>query len=54
MSDKKSKMNKTRKKILMLLSLIFGAVIIISFLYSLIGLIIEPTSVYIVENRKNL
>ncbi len=54
MSDKKTKQYKSKIRILKLLSLIFIAVILISFLHSLIGLIIEPTSVCIVENRKNL
>lgn len=54
MSDKKTKQHKSKRKILKLLSLIFIAVILISFLHSLAGLIARPTSVCIVENRKNI
>ena len=54
MSDNKNRVNKSRKKVIIILSLIFAVIILISFLYSLIGLIIEPTSIYIVENRKNI
>ena len=54
MSDSNKKLHKSRKKIIIILSLIFGAVIVFSFLFSFVQLVMEPTSVYIVEKRQNL
>ena len=53
MSDKRNT-HKIRKKILMLLSLIFAIVIAISFLYNFVELAMKPTNIYIVENRQNI
>lgn len=49
-----SKNYNLNKKIPILLSLIFTTIIILSFLYGLVQLIIEPTNVFAVEERKNI
>lgn len=50
MSDK----YKIRNKILIAVAIIIIATIPISFLYSLIMLIIQPSSMFVVENRKDI
>ncbi|MCI9365944.1 MAG: hypothetical protein HFJ54_05195 [Clostridia bacterium] len=45
---------KIKKGILKIVATIFVAIIPISFLYSLVMLILEPTNVCVVENRKNI
>lgn len=50
-------MNKgsiNNKKIVIIIAIILIAIIPISFLYSLIVLIIEPSKSFVVENRKNI
>ena len=42
------------KKIVLIIAIILVAIIPISFLYSLIVLIIEPSKSFVVENRKNI
>ena len=51
-----SKKNKsyTNRKILVISSLIFAASILICFLSGLIGLIVEPSNIFAIENRNNL
>lgn len=53
MSENNEKHN-LNKKIPLLLALIFICIVILSFLYGLIQLIIEPTNVFAVEERKNI
>lgn len=43
-----------KKKILMVIVIVVIAIIPLCFLYSLIQLILEPTKVFVIENRKNL
>lgn len=50
-SDKKSNI---KKRILKIIAAILVAIIPVSFLYSLILLVIEPTNLCVVENRKNI
>lgn len=50
MSETKDNYYELKKKILISLSLIFVSVVIISFCYSLVQLIIQPSDVFIVEN----
>ncbi len=50
-------MNKklnTKKKILAIIAIILIAIIPLSFLYSLIQLILEPSKVFVVENRRDI
>lgn len=50
-------MNKNqnmKKKIMAIIAIALIAIIPLSFLYSLIQLIIEPASIFVVENRKNI
>lgn len=42
------------KRIIQILAIILISIIPISFLYSLIVLLVEPSKFFIVENRKNL
>ena len=42
------------KKVILIIALALIAIIPISFLYSLIVLIIEPSKSFVVENRKNI
>lgn len=51
-----SKKNKsyTNRKILVISSLIFATSILICFLSGLIGLIVEPSNIFAIENRNNL
>ncbi len=53
MSDNKKKIN-LKKTIPFVLSLIFLCVILVSFLYNLIKLVIKPSNVFSVEERKDL
>ena len=50
-SDKKSNI---KKRILKIIAAILVAIIPVSFLYSLILLVIEPTNLCVVENRQNI
>lgn len=50
-SDKKSNI---KKKILKIIAAVLVAIIPVSFLYSLILLVIEPTNLCVVENRQNI
>lgn len=50
-SDKKSNL---KKNILKIIATVLVAIIPVSFLYSLVVLIIEPTNLCVVENRKNI
>lgn len=56
MSDRMSKKNKsyTNRRILVISSLIFVTSILVCFLSGLIGLIVEPSNVFAIENRHNL
>ena len=47
-------MENRNKKIIIILTIILIAIIPISFLYSLIVLLIEPSKFFVVENRKNI
>ena len=47
-------MKITNKKIIITIAVILVAIIPISFLYSLIVLILEPSKSFVVENRKNI
>lgn len=53
MSEEK-KEHKVRKGIFGSLSLVLVITIIASFLYSLVQLIIEPSNVFVVEERRNI
>lgn len=44
----------TKKKILAIIAILFIAIIPLSFLYSLVQLILEPSKVFVVENRRNI
>ena len=50
----KRKIHNIKKKILGIVAILLVAVIPISFLYSLVILLLEPTAVCIVENRKDI
>ena len=50
MSESKDKYYNLKKKILIMLSLVFFGVIAISFCYNLAQLIIQPSDVFIVDN----
>jgi len=50
-SDKKSNIKKNMLKVI---ATVLVAIIPVSFLYSLVVLIIKPTNLCIVENRKNI
>ena len=54
MAEKRSKKHQIEKKIIIILSCIFVAVLVVSFLYNLMQLIIEPSNIFIIENRKYL
>jgi len=43
-----------KNKILIVVIIVMVAIIPLCFLYSLIKLIIEPSNVFVVENRKNI
>lgn len=43
-----------KKKIVMIIVIMIIAIIPLCFLYSLVELIIEPSNVFVVENRKNI
>ena len=53
MSEDKNK-HDTNKKIPIIILIIFVSVILLSFLYSLIQLIIKPSNIFIVEERRNI
>lgn len=53
MSENNENHNLNRK-IPLLLVLIFICIVILSFLYGLIQLILEPANVFAVEERKNI
>lgn len=44
----------TNRKILVILSFIFVLAILICFLSGLIGLIVEPSNIVVIENRNNI
>ncbi len=50
----KTKKHNIKKKIVIILVILVIAIIPACFLYSLVELIIEPSNVFVVENRKNL
>lgn len=43
-----------QKKIVAIIAIVFIAIIPLSFLYSLVQLILEPSKVFVVENRRNI
>ena len=49
--SRNSKKQNTNKKVLATLSLMLIIVILFCFLYSLIQLIIEPSNIFVVEER---
>lgn len=50
----RNKKQDTNKKVPIIMLLIFVSAIMISFLYSLIQLIIKPSNMFIIEERKHL
>lgn len=52
MSEGKTDYYNIKKKILILLVLIFFGVVALSFCYNLVQLIIQPSAVFIVENGR--
>ncbi len=50
----KTKKHNLEKKILIVIVIIVIAIIPLCFLYSLVELIIEPSNVFVVENRQNI
>lgn len=48
------KKHNLKKRIVTILVILIIAIIPVCFLYSLIELIIEPSNVFVIENRKNL
>lgn len=50
----RNKKQDTNKKVPIIMLLIFVSAIMISFLYSLIQLIIKPSNMFIIEERKYL
>jgi len=50
--SEKTTSHRMKRKVLAILSLILVSIIIVSFLYSIVQLIIEPSSKFVVENGK--
>lgn len=46
--------HNVKKKILMIIVILLIAIIPLCFLYSLVQLILEPSKMFVVENRKDI
>ena len=54
LKELKMQLGNIKKKILKIVVILLIAIIPLCFLYSLIQLILEPSKLFVVENRKNI